>query len=150
MAAAIDMVHVPYRGGGPVMTDLLGGQVQILFGTTALTIEQIRAGKLRALAVTTATRWEGLPNVPAMGEFVPGYEASSIFGLGAPRTTPAEIVDRLNKEVNAGLADAKMKAQLAELGGTVLPGSPADFGKLMAGETEKWGKVIRFANIKPE
>jgi tripartite-type tricarboxylate transporter receptor subunit TctC len=150
MAAAIDMVHVPYRGGGPVMTDLLGGQVQILFGTTALTIEQIRAGKLRALAVTTATRWEGLPNVPAMGEFVPGYEASSIFGLGAPRTTPAEIVDRLNKEVNAGLADAKLKAQLAELGGTVLPGSPGDFGKLMAEETEKWGKVIKFANIKPE
>ena len=150
MAAAVDMVHVPYRGGGPVMTDLLGGQVQILFGTTALTIEQIRAGKLRALAVTTATRWDGLPNVPTMGEFVPGYEASSIFGLGAPRTTPAEIVDRLNKEVNASLADAKLKAQLAELGGTVLPGSPADFGRLMAEETEKWGKVIKFANIKPE
>ncbi len=150
MAAAIDMVHVPYRGGGPVMTDLLGGQVQVLFGTTSLTIEQIRAGKLRPLAVTTATRWEGLPDIPTMGEFVPGYEASSVFGLGAPRTTPADIIDRLNKEINAGLADSKMKAQLAELGGTVLPGSPADFGKLMAEETGKWGKVIRFANIKPE
>ena len=150
MAAAIDMVHVPYRGGASAMTDLLGGQVQILFGTTALTIEQIRAGKLRPLAVTTATRWEGLPDVPAMGEFVPGYEASSIFGLGAPAATPAEIIDRLNKEVNAGLADSKMKARLAELGGTMLPGSPADFGKLMAEETEKWGKVIKFANIKPE
>jgi tripartite-type tricarboxylate transporter receptor subunit TctC len=150
LAAGIDMVHVPYRGGGPVMTDLLGGQVQVLFGTTSLTIEQVRAGKLRALAVTTATRWEGLPDVPTVGEFVPGYEASSVFGLGAPAATPAEIIDRLNKEVNAGLADARMKARLAELGGTVLPGSPADFGKLMAEETEKWGRVIRAANIKPE
>jgi len=150
MAAAIDMVHVPYRGGGPVMTDLLGGQVQVLFGTTSLTVEQIRAGRLRALAVTTATRWEGLPDIPAMGDFVPGYEASSVFGLGAPRTTPAEIIDRLNKEINAGLADSRMKAQLAELGGTVLPGSPGDFGKLMAEETGKWGRVIKFANIKPE
>ena len=150
MAAGIDMVHVPYRGGGPVMTDLLGGQVQVLFGTTSLTIEQIRAGKLRALAVTTAARWEGLPDVPTVGEFVPGYEASTVFGLGAPAAAPAEIIDRLNKEVNAGLADAKMRARLAELGGTVLPGSPADFGKLMAQETEKWGRVIRAANIKPE
>jgi tripartite-type tricarboxylate transporter receptor subunit TctC len=151
LAAGIDMVHVPYRGGGPVMTDLLGGQVQVLFGTTSLTIEQIRAGKLRALAVTTATRWEGLPDVPTVGDFLPGYEASSVFGLGAPAMTPAEIIDRLNKEVDAGLADAKMKARLAELGGAVLPpGSPADFGKLMAQETEKWGRVIRAANIKPE
>jgi tripartite-type tricarboxylate transporter receptor subunit TctC len=150
IAAGIDMVHVPYRGGGPVMTDLLGGQVQVLFGTTSLTIEQIRAGKLRALAVTTATRWEGLPDIPTVGEFVPGYEASSVFGLGAPATTPADIVDRLNREVNAGLADAKLKARLTELGGTVLPGSPADFGKLMAEETEKWAGVIRAANIKPE
>ena len=149
-AAGIDMVHVPYRGGGPVMTDLLGGQVQVLFGTTSLTIEQIRAGKLRALAVTTATRWEGLPDVPTVGDFLPGYEASSVFGLGAPAMTPAEVIDRLNKEVNAGLADANMKARLAELGGTVLPGTPADFGKLMADETEKWGRVIRAANIRPE
>jgi tripartite-type tricarboxylate transporter receptor subunit TctC len=150
MAAGLDMVHVPYRGGGPVMTDLLGGQVQVLFGTTSLTIEQIRAGKLRALAVTTATRWEGLPDVPTVGDFVPGYEASSVFGLGAPAATPAGIIDRLNQEVNAGLADARMKARLTELGGTVLPGSPADFGNLMAQETEKWAKVIRAANIKPE
>jgi tripartite-type tricarboxylate transporter receptor subunit TctC len=150
MAAAIDMVHVPYRGGAAVMTDLLGGQVQVLFGTTSLTIEQIRAGKLRPLAVTTATRWEGLPDIPSMGDFVPGYEASSVFGLGAPRATPAEIIDRLNWEINAALADARMKGQLAELGGTVLPGSPSDFGKLMAEETEKWGNVIKFANIKPE
>jgi tripartite-type tricarboxylate transporter receptor subunit TctC len=150
IAAGIDMVHVPYRGGGPVMTDLLGGQVQVLFGTTSLTIEQIRAGKLRALAVTTATRWEGLPDIPTVADFVPGYEASSVFGLGAPAATPAEIVDRLNREVNAGLADAKLKARLTELGGTVLAGSPAAFGKLMAEETEKWGKVIRAANIKPE
>jgi tripartite-type tricarboxylate transporter receptor subunit TctC len=150
IAAGIDMVHVPYRGGGPVMTDLLGGQVQVLFGTTSLTIEQIRAGKLRALAVTTATRWEGLPDIPTVGEFVPGYEASSVFGLGAPAATPADFVDRLNREVNAGLADATLKARLTELGGTVLPGSPADFGKLMAEETEKWAGVIRGANIKPE
>jgi tripartite-type tricarboxylate transporter receptor subunit TctC len=150
MAAAIDMVHVPYRGGGPVMTDLLGGQVQVLFGTTALTIEQIRAGKLRPLAVTTAARWEGLPEIPAVGEFVPGYEASGVFGLGAPRTTPVAIIDRLNKEINAGLADSKVKARLSDLGGTVLMGSPADFGKLIAEETEKWGKVIKTANIKPE
>ena len=150
MAAAIDMVHVPYRGGAPVMTDLLGGQVQVLFGTTALTIEQIRAGKLRPLAVTTASRWEGLPDIPTVGEFVPGYEASSVFGLGAPRATPAAIIDRLNKEINVGLADSKMKAHLADLGGTVLRGSPADFGKLMAEETEKWGKVIRAAHIKAD
>lgn len=150
IAAGIDMVHVPYRGGGPVMTDLLGGQVQVLFGTTSLTIEQIRAGKLRALAVTTATRWEGLPDIPTVGDFVPGYEASSVFGLGAPAGTPAEIVDRVNREVNAGLADAKLRTRLAELGGTVLAGSPGDFGKLMAEETEKWGGVIRAANVKPE
>jgi tripartite-type tricarboxylate transporter receptor subunit TctC len=150
MAAGIDMVHVPYRGGGPVMTDLLGGQVQVLFGTTSLTIEQIRAGRLRALAVTTAARWEGLPDVPTVGDFLPGYEASSVFGLGAPAATPAEIIDRLNREVNAGLADSRIKARLAELGGTVLPGSPADFGRLMAQETEKWGKVIRAVNIRPE
>src|SRR5262245_49523021 len=148
--AGLDLVHVPYRGGGPVMTDLLGGQVQVLFGSTSLTIEQIRAGKLRPLAVTTATRWEGLPDIPTVNDLVSGYEASAVAGLGAPRNTPAEIIDTLNREINAGLADPNMKARLADLGGTPLVGSPADFGKLIADETEKWGKVIRAANVKPE
>ena len=142
MMTGVDMVHVPYRGAAPALTDLLGGQVQVMFGTMPASIEHIRAGKLRALAVTTATRSEALPDIPTVGEFVPGYEASAWFGVGAPKNTPAEIVDRLNKEINAGLADPKMKARLAELGGTVLAGSPADFGKLIADETEKWGKVI--------
>jgi tripartite-type tricarboxylate transporter receptor subunit TctC len=150
MMAGVDMVHVPYRGGGPVMTDLLGGQVQVLFGSTSLTIEQIRAGKLRPLAVTAATRWEGLPDIPTLNDFVSGYEASAVFGLGAPRNTRAEIIDTLNKEINAGLADPNMKARLADLGGTVLAGSPADFGKLIAEETEKWGKVVKFSGAKPE
>ena len=150
MVAGVEMVHVPYRGGAPVMTDLLGGQVQVLFGSTSLTIEQIRAGKLRPLAVTTATRWEGLPDVPTVGDFVPGYEASAVFGLGAPKKTSDEIIDKLNEEINAGLADPKLKARLADLGGTVLVGSPADFGKLITDDTEKWGKVIKFADIKPE
>jgi tripartite-type tricarboxylate transporter receptor subunit TctC len=121
-----------------------------MFGPMAGSIEFIRAGKLRALAVITATRSEALPNVPTVGEFVPGYEASSVWGLGAPKNTPAEIIDRLNKEINAGLADPKIKARLADAGGTVLPGSPADFGKLIADETEKWAKVIKFAGIKPQ
>ena len=146
----VDLVHVPYRGGGPVMTDLLGGQVQVLFGSTSLTIEQIRAGKLRPLAVTSATRWEGLPDIPTVNDFVSGYEASAVLGLGAPRNTPAEIIDTLNKEINAALADPNMKARLADLGGTVLAGSPADFGKLIAEETEKWGKVVKFSGAKPE
>jgi tripartite-type tricarboxylate transporter receptor subunit TctC len=150
MMAGVDLVHVPYRGGGPVMTDLLGGQVQVLFGSTSLTIEQIRAGKLRPLAVTTATRWEGLPDIPTVNDFVSGYEASAVFGLGAPRNTPAEIIDTLNKEINAALADPNTKARLADLGGTVLAGSPADFGKLIAEETEKWGKVVKFSGAKPE
>jgi tripartite-type tricarboxylate transporter receptor subunit TctC len=150
MMAGVDLVHVPYRGGGPVMTDLLGGQVQVLFGSTSLTIEQIRAGKLRPLAVTSATRWEGLPDIPTVNDFVSGYEASAVLGLGAPRNTPAEIIDTLNKEINAALADPNMKARIADLGGTVLTGSPTDFGKLIADETEKWGKVIRAANIKPQ
>jgi tripartite-type tricarboxylate transporter receptor subunit TctC len=150
MMAGVDLVHVPYRGGGPVMTDLLGGQVQVLFGSTSLTIEQIRADKLRPLAVTTATRWEGLPDLPTVAEFLPGFEASAWGGLGAPRNTPAKIIDTLNKEINAGLADPTMKARLADLGGAVLPGTPANFGKLIADESEKWGKVIRAANIKPE
>jgi tripartite-type tricarboxylate transporter receptor subunit TctC len=150
MMAGVEMIHVPYRGGGAVLSDLLGGQVQVLFGTTSLTIEQIRAGKLRPLAVTSATRWEGLPDIPTVGDFVPGYEASSVFGLGAPKKTPVEIIDKLNKEVNGGLDDPKLKARLVELGGTVLAGSPADFGKLIADDTEKWSKVVRAGNIKPE
>jgi tripartite-type tricarboxylate transporter receptor subunit TctC len=132
------------------MTDLLGGQVQVLFGSTSLTIEQIRAGKLRPLAVTGATRWEGLPDIPTMGDFVSGYEASSLFGLGAPKQTPAAIIDRLNREINAALDDPKLKTRLIELGGTLLAGSPADFGKLIAEETEKWGKVVKFSGAKPE
>jgi tripartite-type tricarboxylate transporter receptor subunit TctC len=150
MMTGVNMVHVPYRGVAPALTDLLGGQVQVLFTNPAQTIEYIRAGKLRALAITTATRSEALPDIPTVDEFVPGYEASSIFGFGAPKNTPAEIIDKLNKEINAGLADPKIKARLADLDGTVLVGSPADFGKLIAEETEKWGKVIRAANIKPE
>ena len=150
MMTGVNMVHVPYRGVAPALTDLLGGQVQVLFANQAQTIEYIRAGKLRALAITTATRSEALPDIPTVDEFVPGYEASSIFGFGAPKNTPAEIIDKLNKEINAGLADPKIKARLADLDGTVLVGSPADFGKLIAEETEKWAKVIRAANIKPE
>ena len=149
MMAGVDMVHVPYRGGGPALTDLLGGQVQVMFPTTAAAIEYISAGSLRALAVTTATRSESLPHVPTVGEFVPDYEASSVFGLGAPKNTPTEIVEKLNKEINAALADPNMKARLADLGGDVLALSPADFGKLLADEAEKWGKVIRAANIQP-
>ena len=150
MMAGVNLVHVPYRGGGPALTDLLSGQVQVMFATMPSSIEYIRAGKLRALAVATATRSEALPDVPTVGEFVPGYEASSWSGVGAPKATPAEIVDKLNKEINAGLADPKMKARLADLGGTVLPGPPSDFGKLIAEETEKWAKVVKFAGIKPE
>ena len=150
MMADVDMVHVPYRSGGPAVTDLLGGQVQVMFATTVVSIEYIRAGRLRALAVTTATRSDELPSIPTVGEFVPGYEASGWFGIGAPKGTSAEIVNRLNKEINAGLADPKLKSRLAGLGGDVLALSPADFGRLIAEETEKWGKVIRAANIKPE
>jgi tripartite-type tricarboxylate transporter receptor subunit TctC len=150
MMTGIDMVHVPYRGGVPAVTDLLGGQVQVLFINPAPSLEHIKAGKLSALAVTTATRWEGLPNVPTVADFVPGFESSAFLGVGAPRNTPAEIVAQLNREINAALADPVIKARLFDLGGTVLALSPADFGKLIADETEKWGKVIRTANIKPE
>jgi tripartite-type tricarboxylate transporter receptor subunit TctC len=146
----VDMLHVPYRGTAPSLTDLLGGQVQVTFTSMPSVIEYIRAGRLRALAVTTATRSEALPDIPTVGEFLPGYEGGIWYGLGAPKATPAEIVNKLNKEVNAALDDPKMKARLADLGGTVLPGSPADFGKHIAEETEKWGKVIRAANIKAE
>jgi tripartite-type tricarboxylate transporter receptor subunit TctC len=149
-AGDLDILHVPYRGVAPALTDLLGGRVQVVFTNPAPVIGSIGAGKLRALAVTTAARSEALPNIPTIGEFVPGYEASSIFGLGAPNNTAPEIVDSLNKEVNAALVDAAFKAQLANLDGAVLGGSPAEFGKLIADETEKWRKVIRLANIKPE
>jgi tripartite-type tricarboxylate transporter receptor subunit TctC len=150
MMTGVDMVHVPYRGSGPALADLLGGQVQVMFDTMASSIEYIKAGNLRALAVTTAMRSNALPDLPTVGDFVPGYEASAVNGIGAPRGTPSEIVDKLNKEINAGLADPKLKAKLADLGATALSGSPADYGKLMADETEKWAKVIKFANIKPE
>jgi tripartite-type tricarboxylate transporter receptor subunit TctC len=151
LMAGVDMIHVPYRGGGPLATDLIGGQVQVLFTPLPTMTEYIRAGTLRGLAVTSATRSAVLPNIPTVGEYVPGYEASTWFGVAAPKNTPTEIVDKLNMEINTGLADAKLKARLYELGGeTTLPGSPADFGKLIAAETEKWGKVIRAANIKPE
>jgi tripartite-type tricarboxylate transporter receptor subunit TctC len=150
MMTGIDLVHVPYRGASPALVDLLGGQVQVMFDALPSSIEHIRTGKLRALAVTTAMRSEALPSIPTLGEFVPGYEASQWYGIGAPRNTPAEIIDKLNKDINAGLVDPRMKARFANIGGTVLPGSPADFGKLIAEETEKWGKVIRAANIKPE
>ena len=149
MMAGIKMVHVPYRGGAPAVTDLIAGHVQVMFEPVPSLIEHIRAGKLRALAVTTARHSEALPDVPAVGDFVPDYEASAWFGVGAPRSTPTEIIDRLNREINAGLADSKIKARLADLGGMVLTGSPADFAQLIAEEIEKWGKVIRAANIRP-
>jgi tripartite-type tricarboxylate transporter receptor subunit TctC len=147
--AGVDMTHVPYRGGSPALTDLLAGQVHVYFGTLTGLIEYVRAGSLRPLAVTTAMRSEAFPDIPTVSEFVPGYEASTVFGLGAPRTTPAEIVDTLNKEVNGALTDPRFKARFADLGGTVLALSPADFGKLIADETEKWAKVILAGHIKP-
>ena len=150
MMTGADMLHVPYRGAGPALGDLLGGQVQVLFDLMPNSIEHIKSGKLRGLAVTTATRSPDLPDIPTVGDFVPGYEASAVFGIVAPKDTPADTVDKLNKEINAGLADPNIKTRLARLGGTVLAGSAADFGKLFADETEKWGKVIRAANIKAE
>jgi tripartite-type tricarboxylate transporter receptor subunit TctC len=149
MMAGIDMQHVPYRGGPPAMTDLIGGQVQVMFATTPASIEYIRTSKLRALAMTTAVRWGELPDVPTVAEFIPGYETSSWTGIGAPRNTSPEIVDKLNREINAALADPKIRTRLADLGGTVLPGSAADFGKLVADETEKWAKVVKFSGAKP-
>jgi tripartite-type tricarboxylate transporter receptor subunit TctC len=150
MMTGVKMAHVPYRGAAPAVTDLLGGQVQVMFASMPSSIEYIRAGKLRALAVTTATRSAALPDVATVGDFVPGYEASSVYGIGAPRATPADVVDKLNKEVNAILADPKAKARLGDLGGTALAGSPADFGKLIADETEKWGKVVKFSGAKAD
>ena len=149
MMTGVDMVHIPYRGAALALTDLLGGQVQVMIDNMAASLEHIRAGRLRALAVTTATRLEVLPDLPTVGEFVPGFEASSMNGLGAPKRTPTEIVDKLNKEINAALADPKIKARIADLGLTPLVGSPADLEKLIADETEKWAKVIRAANIRP-
>jgi len=150
MMTGVNMLHVPYRGSPQAITDLLGGQMQVMFDVMPQSIGHIRAGELRALAVTTAMRSEALPNIPALGDFVPGYEASSWHGVGVPKNTPAEIVDKLNKEINAALADPKLKARLADLGGTVLPGSAADFGKLVADEIQKWAKVVVFAGIKPD
>jgi len=149
MTTGASITFVPYRGLAPALTDLLGGQVQVIFSSIPAAIEYIRAGKVQALAVTTAARSDALPDLPTVGEFVHGVEASQWYGIVAPKDTPAEIIDRLNTQINAGLDDPKMKARFAELGGTPLAGSPADFGKLIADETEKWAKVIRAANIKP-
>jgi tripartite-type tricarboxylate transporter receptor subunit TctC len=150
MMTGVNLVHVPYRGQAPALADLIGGQVQVMFVAMASGIEYVRAGKLRSLAVTTAMRSEALPDLPVVGDFVAGYEYSAWYGLGAPKHTPSEIVATLNTEVNAGLANSTIKARLADLGSTALVGSAADFGKLIADETDKWGKVIRAANIKPE
>jgi tripartite-type tricarboxylate transporter receptor subunit TctC len=150
MATGVNIVHVPYRGAGPALADLLGGQVQVMFSTMPAAIEHIRADKLRALAVTTSMRSMALPDVPTVGDFVPGYEARTWYGVGVPRNTPPEIIQKLNQEINAALADPKMKGRLAALGGTALPGTPADYGKLIAEETEKWAKVVKFAGIKPD
>jgi len=148
--AGVNMVHVPYRGAGPALTDLLGGQVQCLFETLPSSIEYIKAGKLRALAVTSAMRSSAILDLPSMAEFLPGYEATSWYGVGAPRNTPADIVEVLNREINAALASAKIRSRLADLGGLALRGSPSEFAKIIADDTEKWGRVIRAANIKPE
>jgi tripartite-type tricarboxylate transporter receptor subunit TctC len=150
MMTGVNLIHVPYRGASQALTDLIGGQVQVSFDPLPPAIELIKSGKVRALAVTTATRSEVLPDVPTVGEFVSGYEASGWNGIVAPKNTPVEIIEKLNKEINTGLADPTIKAKLADLGGMVLAGSAADFGKFIADETEKWGKVIRAANIKPE
>jgi tripartite-type tricarboxylate transporter receptor subunit TctC len=147
--AGIDMVHVPYRGSPPALTDLLSGQVQVYFGPVSATIEYIKAAKIRALAITTRERSNALPNVPSLGDFVAGYEFSAFYGIGAPKNTPAEIIDKLNQQINAGLADPKLKAQLADLGSSTFAGSPSDFRKFIASETEKWAKVVKFAGIKP-
>jgi tripartite-type tricarboxylate transporter receptor subunit TctC len=150
MMAGINMVHVAYRGQSPALTDLLAGQVQVIFSSPTSSIEYIRTGKLRALAVTTATRSAAMPDIPTIGDFVPGYETSQWYGIGAPKNAPAEVVDKLNGEINAALADPKMKARLADLGGTMLPGSPADFGKFIADETEKWAKVVKFSGARAD
>jgi len=150
MMAGINMVHVPYRGGAPALTDLMGGQVQVMFDNVPTSAEHIKAGKLRGLAVTSTEPSEVLPDLPTVAEFLPGYEASAWYGLAVPRNTPAEVIDRINKATNAILADPKAQARFAELGASLLPGSAADFGKLLVDETEKWGKVVRFAGAKPD
>ena len=150
MMAGVNMTHVPYRGSAPALADLLGGQVQVMFDTMPASIEYLRAGKLRPLAVTTATRSESLPDIPTVADFVLGYESSAFYGVAAPKNTPAEIIDKLNKEINAALADPRTNARLVALGGTPFTGSPAEFGKLIADETEKWAKVVKFAGIKPD
>jgi tripartite-type tricarboxylate transporter receptor subunit TctC len=148
MMTGVDMVHVPYRGSAPAVTDLLGGQVQVMFDNMPSSIEHIKVGKLRPLAVTTATRSEALPEIPTVADTVPGFEASSWFGIGVPKGTPAEIVGLLNKEINAVLAEPDMKRRLTEMGGMLIPGSPGEFGKLVADETEKWAKVVKFSGAK--
>lgn len=150
MMAGVDMIYVPFRGTAPALTSLLGGQVQAMFASMPATLEYVRANKLLALGVTIAARSDALPDVPSISEFLPGFDASVYYGICAPKNTPSEIVERLNKEINAGLADPQLKARLVELGSMTLPGTPADFGKLIANETEKWAKVVKFANIKPE
>jgi tripartite-type tricarboxylate transporter receptor subunit TctC len=150
MLAGVDLVHVPYRGAGPAQTDLLSGRIEGMFDTIPALIEHVRAGRLRGLAVTTAKRLAVLPDLPTVGDFVPGFEVNGLIGVGAPKGTPAAVVDKLNSEINAAVADAKLQARFADLGANVLTGSPADFGKLLVRETEKWGKVIRAANIKAE
>jgi len=150
MMTGVDMIHVPYRGAGPMLIDLLGGQVQVAFDPMPSSIEHVRAGRLSALAVTTAIRSEALPDVPPVGDFVPGYESSTWYGVGAPRNTPPEIVEKLNREINSALADPKMKARLADLGNVGLSLSPAEFGKLIADETEKWSKVVKFSGARPD
>ena len=150
MMAGVNLIHVPYRGSAPALTDMISGQVHVMFDILTSSIGHIRSGALRALAVTTTTRSEALPELPTVGDFLPGYEASAWYGVAAPKNTPSEIIEKLNNEINAGLADPGVKARLAELGGTVIPGSPADFGRLLADEVEKWGKVVRFSGAKPE
>jgi tripartite-type tricarboxylate transporter receptor subunit TctC len=150
MMTGIKMVHVPYRGAGPAITDMIGGQVHVMFNPTAPLIEYIKSGKLRGLAVTTTSRSEALPDIPTLADFVPGYESSAFYGLGAPKNTPVEIIERLNREINSALVDPNMKGRIADLGGTVFPTSPADLGRFMAAETEKYAKVIKFAGIKAD
>jgi tripartite-type tricarboxylate transporter receptor subunit TctC len=150
MLTGVNIVHVPYRGTAPALTDLLGGQVQMMFGNMANSIEHIRSGKLRALAVTTGTRLEVLPGIPTIGEFVFGYEGSGFVGIGAPRATPPDVIDKLNKEINFGLASSNIKARIADMGAAAFTGSPADFGKFLVDETEKWAKVVKFAGIRPD
>ena len=150
MMTGVNLVHIPYRGGAPATSDLVAGHLQVIFSPVSESIEHIKASKLRALAVTSATRLDVLPDVPTVADFVPGYEASGFAGIGAPKNTPADIIDMLNKELNAGLADSKIKARIVELGGTVLGGSPAEFGAILSDAIEKWARVIKFAGIKAE